>query len=49
MCMTYMVTNLMLRNNESGLENRKEKEILKIQNKIKKDEEKLEKELKKKK
>ncbi|MET7040294.1 hypothetical protein WBZ18_06260 [Clostridium botulinum] len=47
--MTYMVTNLMLRNNESGLENRKEKEILKIQNKIKKDEEKLEKELKKKK
>lgn len=27
--MTYMVTNLMLRNNESGLENRKEKEIFK--------------------
>ncbi|NFE80035.1 IS200/IS605 family element transposase accessory protein TnpB [Clostridium sporogenes] len=47
LCMTYMVTNLMLRNSESGLENRKEKEILKIQNKIKKDEEKLEKELKK--
>ncbi|KOY66143.1 hypothetical protein [Clostridium sporogenes] len=36
--MTYMVTNLMLKNNESGLENRKEKDILKIENKIKKDE-----------
>ncbi|APU87047.1 hypothetical protein NPD8_3929 (plasmid) [Clostridium botulinum] len=47
--MTYMVTNLMLKNNESGLENRKEKDILKIENKIKKDEENLKKELAKKK
>lgn len=36
LAMTYMVTNLMLKCSESGLENRKEKQVLEIENKIKK-------------